>query len=47
MKSAHIQKLHDTVSVTGARCGGSRHWRIEDITVERGHSIHNNNPEEI
>jgi len=47
MKPADVQKLHNACSITDTRRGGNRHWRIEDITVERGHSIHSNNPEEV
>jgi hypothetical protein len=48
MKHTDIQKLHDTDSITGARPGGSRSWRIEHLTAQRGHSVHNNDdPKEI
>lgn len=50
MKYADIQKLHDTDSITGARPGGSRSWRRENLTARCGRSVHNNNnnnPEEI
>jgi hypothetical protein len=48
MKHTDFQKLCEAGSITDTRRGGNRHGRIEHLTAQRGHSIHNNNnPEEI